>query len=244
MTHTCCYIPAHVHFAFEGDAVVFMNLRTDQYSLLLGKDARAFRSMICDSGAGGVRTIGVPEHDPANPDTPEYALLRELQANYLVVYGQEGALAPTSVRLPRPEETLLSPDDFERPECRLIDILQFMKSCVLTAGRLAFFSVEHTLMNIPHRRETIGAGRRISLSEARRLVGIYNYLRPFFPKACVCLFDSLALLDFLAHHGCLPYLVFAVTLEPWEAHCWLQYGAVSFNEDAERARTFLPILTV
>jgi hypothetical protein len=38
--------------------------------------------------------------------------------------------------------------------------------------------------------------------------------------------------------------MFAVRLEPWNAHCWVQHGQFIFNEDVETAAGFTPIMTV
>lgn len=48
---TAYYIQAHVHFAVAADAIVFMDLRSDQYSMLTGQRAHSFLSMLHITGA-------------------------------------------------------------------------------------------------------------------------------------------------------------------------------------------------
>jgi hypothetical protein len=60
----------------------------------------------------------------------------------------------------------------------------------------------------------------------------------------VCLFDSLALIHFLAQYGLYPDWVFGVSADPFEAHCWVQAGQVVLNDTVERVSAFTPILTI
>ena len=76
------------------------------------------------------------------------------------------------------------------------------------------------------------------------LVQRFVRLRPMYPRAYLCLFDSLALLRFLASHHVFPDLIFGVIAEPFEAHCWLQNGSVIVNDDLERIAHYTPILSI
>jgi len=77
-----------------------------------------------------------------------------------------------------------------------------------------------------------------------RLIAIFKLLRPLFPRPYLCLFDSLALFEFLAGYDCFPHLVFGVVADPFEAHCWLQAGTAVLNDDLERTGRYRPILRV
>lgn len=238
------YIPAHVHFAIEADTVVFMNLRTDQYSMLLGEKAQTFQSLLSDPTDGTVRTLTLGQRGDGDSNAREQALLAELQECRLVASEGPAVRTCQPIILPHPDTALLEPETLDSPVYGAQDIWRLLRSCVIATGSLSCLGLERTLLNITHRRELANTSGQFPWPEARRLVRVYNRLRPLFPKNYVCLFDSVALLEFLAQYDCLPYLIFAATLEPWEAHCWVQYEAVSFNEDAERARTYLPILAV
>jgi hypothetical protein len=58
------------------------------------------------------------------------------------------------------------------------------------------------------------------------------------------LFDSLALLEFLAVYRFFPRIVFGVVADPFQAHCWLQDDAVVLNDDLERLGKYQPILNM
>jgi hypothetical protein len=83
-----------------------------------------------------------------------------------------------------------------------------------------------------------------TLAEIRGVVLLYNKLRPLFPRNYLCLFDSISLLKFLSLYDYHPDIIFAVKLDPWNAHCWLQYGTVTLNESLAEACTYLPIMSV
>jgi hypothetical protein len=57
------------------------------------------------------------------------------------------------------------------------------------------------------------------------------------------LFESLALLEFLARYNFFPQVVFGVVADPFQAHCWLQEGSTILNDDLERVGRYRPILS-
>jgi hypothetical protein len=80
------------------------------------------------------------------------------------------------------------------------------------------------------------------------LVGKYtaafHALRQYYPREYLCLFDSLALVEFLARYDVFPHWVFAVKMEPFGAHCWVQDGSVVLNDTVEYVREFTPIMVI
>ena len=77
-----------------------------------------------------------------------------------------------------------------------------------------------------------------------RLMAAFKDLRPFYPRPYLCLFDSLALLEFLAGYRSFPRIVFGVVADPFHAHCWLQEGNMVLNDDLERIGHYKPILSL
>lgn len=76
------------------------------------------------------------------------------------------------------------------------------------------------------------------------LVQRFHQVRAYVPIASSCLWDSLALRQWLASrgHGCA--LVFATRLEPFAAHCWIEADGVVLNDSPERITTFAPVAIV
>ena len=115
-------------------------------------------------------------------------------------------------------------------------------ACLVATWRLRYTTLERTIRAVERRRRKRTSPHPIDRYELQRLVALFRRMRPLYPKDALCLFDSLALLEFLAPYGCFPHWVFAVTLSPWSAHCWVQYADLCLNEDAERARQYTVIL--
>jgi hypothetical protein len=85
---------------------------------------------------------------------------------------------------------------------------------------------------------------RFDFERARSLVAVFERLRLFYPRSYLCLFDSLALLHFLARFRLYPDWVFGVNADPFEAHCWVQAGSVVLNDTLGRVSSFTPIMSV
>jgi hypothetical protein len=84
----------------------------------------------------------------------------------------------------------------------------------------------------------------LDIERARSLTAVFDSLRLFYPRSYQCLFDSLALIHFLARFDIYPDWVFGVTAEPFEAHCWVQSGNIVLNDTLERVSAFTPIMCV
>src|SRR5262249_42953237 len=78
-----------------------------------------------------------------------------------------------------------------------------------------------------------------------RCMATFLRLRPLiFTAHDRCLFDSLALKEFLRLHGIFPDLIFGVRSDPFSAHCWLQHREIVINDDPENVQDFTPIMVV
>lgn len=88
------------------------------------------------------------------------------------------------------------------------------------------------------------AGHIFDARKATKLVEAFNTLRSFFPRNYLCLFDSLALVEFLARYKLYPTWVFAVHANPFTAHCWVQEGDLALDETIEELQAYKPIMAV
>lgn len=80
--------------------------------------------------------------------------------------------------------------------------------------------------------------------ELRRETMIFRKLRPWYARPYSCLFDGLALVEYLARRGLFPTWVFGVQAQPFGAHCWVQDEERLLNESEEYAGQFTPIMAV
>jgi hypothetical protein len=89
-----------------------------------------------------------------------------------------------------------------------------------------------------------GSADPSEFEHTRSLVSVFDRLRLYYPRSYLCLFDSLALIHFLARFGVFPDWVFGVSADPFEAHCWVQAGNVVLNDTVERVSAFTPIMSI
>lgn len=82
------------------------------------------------------------------------------------------------------------------------------------------------------------------IGRARPLLSAFERLRWFYPRPYLCMFDSLALIHFLAHFRLHPDWVFGVKADPFEAHCWVQADGIVLNDTLGRVSGFTPIMYV
>jgi hypothetical protein len=98
------------------------------------------------------------------------------------------------------------------------------------------------------RRKAVRITRIGPLEDAGRIAaltqGFFRTRAFVYSSREKCLYDSLVLLEFLAHFKLFPTLVIGVTTFPFRAHCWLQYGSLVLTDYVERTRVFTPILVV
>lgn len=66
--------------------------------------------------------------------------------------------------------------------------------------------------------------------------------RPLWPRAFVCLHDTLALARFLSVRGAGCDIVFGVQGRPFAAHCWAECEGAVLNDEAEYCASFDVIL--
>ena len=72
----------------------------------------------------------------------------------------------------------------------------------------------------------------------------YVRLRPWFPGAHACLFDSLALSRFMMDAGQSVDWVVGVKARPFAAHSWVEHAGDILNDDRETCAPFTEILRV
>jgi hypothetical protein len=115
-------------------------------------------------------------------------------------------------------------------------ILAVTRSAVLFRWR----TLAKTVAHVTQRRHSAVASRSDVGHEP--LVQCFASYRSRFGKKDACLFNSLALLDFLALHGLYPKLVFGVSMRPFHAHCWVQHEDTVLGDTLERVSQFTPIM--
>jgi hypothetical protein len=223
-------LPLHVHCCQRGNAFVFLDLKQDDYTLVCGPAADALRAL-ANSDAS---------RRPASSDDP----LGELERGGLLTKAQAAGRPFEPTDIDPGVEPLVDLDELLAVTTRLPDWWNFLTACVAASARLRWHSIERTVGSVARRKVSRAARRPLDMDEARRLTAVFHRLRRLFPTNHMCLFDSLALIQFLARYDIHPTWIFGVKLEPWQAHCWIQHGPFTFNERAEDVAGYTPIMAI
>jgi hypothetical protein len=150
---------------------------------------------------------------------------------------------PTAYPLPTEAMEPDLPTRWRRSAC--VHALPFFASCAKASRQLSRRSFQSTVEFVKARKSRPAAlAGRFDLDRARSLVSVFARLRLFYPRGYLCLFDSLALIHFLAFFGVYPDWVFGVLEEPFESHCWVQAGRVVLNDRVAQIAGYTPIMSV
>jgi len=237
------HLPDHVFACIAGEHCVFLDLRRDEYSCLHRCDTTGFAAMVEGwpddaSAADGQSLVRTGELATS---------LSELVKAELLVPNGEGGRKGRSVPIPKASASLLDgPErDLSRVPIRPVDTARFLTAIVSAAVALRRSHMERLVRKVDRRRkENVRGDSQAGLPKPRELTFRFRAMRPWVPLGYRCLFDSLALLEFLARYGVFPTWVFGVRTAPFGAHCWVQAGEVVLNDTVEQVRPFTPIMAV
>jgi len=220
-----------VHFCCRGDAFVFLDLLHDDYLLLNGVDAASFRQIVNEPAVRP--TSQALTNGPAG-------MLDQGLLTTDASCGKEIAVTRVVIAV----DELLDPDRSERPALSMQHLWRFLYACTRASLQLRFVQLIRVVRSIEKRKKRRSNGSPVDLAQVRTLCALFDRFRMIFPTNYLCLYDSLALIEFLAQYRIFPTWVFGVTLEPWGAHCWVQHDGYLLNESAEVASKYSPVMAV
>jgi transglutaminase superfamily protein len=211
----------------------------DRYLCVEHKDLASIGSQL-----SGWSERNLFENKPSSSSTEANAVIQSLTSNGIIT---ENSLLGKSFI----ESVALIPDgQLDARESTLSEriplhlAVRFFVACGTVDLRLRTRSFERNLAKILRRRRRAESANTICDSaRAVRLISIFRTLRPLYPRSYLCLFDSLALIEFLAGCRLFPQVVFGVVADPFQAHCWVQEGTTVLNDDLERVRRYRPIMS-
>lgn len=219
------FLSPSVHWCATGGHCIILDIATDQY---LQVPAGDFNSLLPFVGFDS-------STDPRLTDAEIPAELTGFARGLLAARvlsrtpSQIGWRPPPT--LPRPTE-LVSTATHHMPVMKIARMLpRFLMACAAADYHLRHTSLSRICARVSARKRQCTPGTYgDSRERAIQLTHGFNTLRPFYPRHYLCLFDSLALIEFLAHWHILPNWVFGVSVDPFEAHCWLQDGEVVLSD--------------
>jgi len=219
---------------------IILDLHSDQYFCI---PARAFAALGPQlhgwSSDAGRASLDLQGHDGGTA-----TLARQLVDKGVLSESSESAGPLLQCTIAIPTSALDSAVPVSRTYRALVTPA-FLFACMTADRQLHRCTVEATVKVVQARRlRNTQQVISVDQTKARTLVAAFNSLRLWYPRAYLCLFDSLALLEFLALHGIYPQWIFGVTADPFQAHCWLQEGPVVLNDTLFRVCNYTPIMGV
>lgn len=224
------FLPHHVHFCYRGDTAVFLDLQRDDYTF------------VGAAGAAGLRCSSALKASVTSPESR--AALNELLDGGLLTTDRNAGrvIAPTTTTLAT--QPLLDDQAIASARASFVHLLNFSIAATHAAARLRWGELHRTIGRVQRRKAKQNTSAAFDVDRARELVAIFGRLRPLLPRRHLCLYDSLALIEFLARYGLFPRWIFGVRLEPWAAHCWVQEAEYIFNEEPEEAAGYTPVMMI
>jgi hypothetical protein len=227
------FITPDVHWCIVGDRVVFLDLGRDRYQCLSPAASSAFVRMFPNQANSKTENL-----KDFSPD------VRDLVARLL----QTGLLThePTAAISERASVQSVSRSLWSETPA-LGPVVQrsaaFWFACTRASTSLRYRGIRRAVRAI-EAKKLRGVSAQRSGTSLHHEISVFKSLRPHYPRKYLCLFDSLALLHFLAQAGFHPDWVFGVSIPPFNAHCWIQHGNTVLNDDVETVQRYTPIMVV
>src|SRR5581483_7635697 len=227
----------HVFVCVNVEHVVLLDLKADRYWALEAAKTAPLANLV---PGWPVQPQSGAANDPG--DAQEVA---EALCDQGILLGPDalGKDATPVTATPAARE-LLSQDEYQRVPIGPVAVMRFIAASVTAKVSLRLTPFERVIRKFTARRRAgLAAEVPLDLEAARRLVQTFARLRVFFfTSKNECLFDSLALLGFLARYGIYADWVFGVQARPFAAHCWVQKDEVVFNDTVEHVSGYAPIM--
>lgn len=240
----------HVHLCVTDDHVVLLDLKRDKYVGVGRAQMRALRQ--CVKGWPSPECGDTEAVDPNSNGPADGILAKMLSSGMLTTDESRGKEARPVVTPPAQSalgelEAAPGRDPFDRrPAVTAGHVINFIIACLKARLALRFRPIASVVARASARKARYSRSRtQLNLESVRQHVATYAHLRPLlFTAKDACLFDALALSNYLARYGIFATWVFGVQTGPFAAHCWLQHEGVVLNDTPDNVRRYAPILAV
>lgn len=223
------FLSKHTFFCFADEHYVFLDLHNDEYMCLGREQTKAFKSLL----------------EGHRPTDDSATVVQALLDKKLFVADESEGKHPRPLSTPAPETSLITNHDSPRPAIGPAHVYKFFAASATASWNLRWQSIEHTVRQVERRKQQRkGAVLPVDSATITDLFRVFQTLRPYYPRPYLCLFDSLALLHFLARFDVFPQWIYGVKLEPWGAHCWVQSGDQVVNDIVDNVNGYTPIMSV
>lgn len=233
----------HTFVCLTDNTLVFLDLHKDNYSCLEMQHTLQIAKLLGLPVAANETGEGAPPIKTISEDTAK--VVQGLIDNGLATRdeskGKKAELIPQDTEL----KEMLGYFPGEGPKIRIGHIFNFFKALAVAKISRKILPIEYTVNRVKRRKESFYAkgGEEASYERINELVEIYKILKPLFVTVKdECLFNSLFLIEFLAHYQVYPSWYFGVRLNEFYAHCWVQNGSIIYDDFAQNTSQNKPIM--
>jgi hypothetical protein len=233
------YLREHAFFCVTTRHCIFLDLKKDKY-LCIGREQFEFlRPWLHTAGDRTTGPLQLSCHDGQ-----AHQLAAELIKAELVSDVPYGATPPKSKLQARARQCINDVELSGRPPGHLRFLPQFLRAAWTADWKLRRRPIYEIVGDFRARKQFVSSPSTPAIIEhLHRRITTFNALRLIYPRHYLCLFDSLALAEFLAQFKLYPDWVFGVSADPFRAHCWLEAWALVLNDTVEHISTYTPIMT-
>lgn len=244
MARTDYQLAPGVHFCTSDGRIVFLDLRRNRYLCLNRRNSENAAILI-----GGPDLFNEKRHAPVDAavysNTEDTRLLvAALIQKGLLTRGSANGGETACCHIPLAARSTLSAKSKAKRAASAINWASFIRASLTASWKLRWYSMQRTVESVKHRKQGHPLAPTNGQQNLPELVEIFNCLRPYYIRRYLCLYDSLALIEFLALYQLFPRWVFGVTAEPFNAHCWVQERDQVLNDTVEYVRSFTPIMAI
>lgn len=229
------YLPQHVFFCTVDVHCIFLDVERDLYV--------AVPKIRIDSLLPWLSARPDTRNASALHDMPSILALvaHDLASQGLLTLDELTGKSFESVNLPVPRAASIPRQSVI---CNARRFSTFYRACEAANRRLTDERTSDTVNLIRQRKTQRSTDAQARGAPLMSLVSTFHALRLLYPRPYLCLFDSLALLEFLAAYRIFPTWIFGVQGEPFNAHCWVQHGDLLLNDSLHRVSRLTPIMAV
>ena len=203
--------------------VVFLDLRRNRYSAIGCSDSLKLSEHL--DGLPILETWRAERSGACNASSDNSGLMNSLVSANIVTLCPRAACEIESTRIPlNGVLTSIGDEITAAPLVGLWQIAVFLYYLTWSAISLRLLRFHRVVRSVHRRRQAaLRIGYKFDLSRTSELVAAFRGIRPYFFLAKDnCLLHALTLVNFLAHYGEFPVLVFGIKTDPWGAHAWVQ----------------------
>jgi hypothetical protein len=231
----------HAYLCIDAGHAIFLDLRKDKYIGLDPERAKRISSIV----QGWPAEFSDPTDELGRQNASLDVLVQPLIDRGLITSDFRSGKDATPVKLENPRDEVGADTWHGDRSIGFGDLLQFLTSVLSAFLQLRLWPIEKTVERVHSLKQRRPSCEKPTKESLARSVAAFVRLRPLLFTSCDhCLFECLALINFLARKQIYPTWVFAVHSSPFGAHCWLQVDSVVLNDTLENVQNFTPIMKV